>query len=49
MRIASNRIEYEGDKSPDTTTKSFRILTLQCRNKKCKNYNKDVKETRTQM
>lgn len=49
MRIESSRITYEGDESPETETKAFRISTLKCRNKKCRNYDQNVAEVKTQM
>lgn len=35
MQITKSHLRFEGDKSPDTETKAYRVLTLQCRNPNC--------------
>lgn len=40
MKIVGNHIQVEGDKSPDTETKVYRILDLACRARQCPEYGK---------
>jgi hypothetical protein len=45
MKIISNKLRFEGDKSPDTTTKAIRVVTLKCRNKQCSGHEEVVEHT----
>lgn len=40
MEIVGNHIQVEGDKSPDTETKIYRVLELACRSRQCPEYGK---------
>ncbi len=35
MQITKSNLRFEGDNSPDTETKAYRVLTLECRNPQC--------------
>ena len=42
MRVVSGRNVITGDKSPDEATKLYTVLTLECRNKQCTAYKKQI-------
>jgi len=37
MRITGKRLTFTGDESPETETKAFIELTLECKNPRCTN------------
>lgn len=42
MQIKGSTLRFEGDTSPDTETKAYRVLTLECRNPQCKGHTETV-------
>ncbi|MBQ4050728.1 MAG: hypothetical protein IJD13_03805 [Oscillospiraceae bacterium] len=48
-RIEKQRVEVEGDQSPDTETKVYRILSFVCRNPRCEHHGEEVGETKVQI
>lgn len=46
LYIKSSKMEVVGDKSPDTQTEVYTVLSQSCRNPVCDNYGKDVAEIR---
>lgn len=49
MGIVSTHIDVEGDKSPDTETKVYRVLDLACRAKQCSEYGKVQAQQRVEL
>lgn len=47
MQIVSSNLRFEGDESPTTKTKAFRVLTLKCRNKQCSGYEETIEHEET--
>lgn len=44
--IMGTRTEVTGDRSPETETEVWTVLVYRCRNPNCREYGKDVGETR---
>ena len=49
MGIVATRIEVEGDKSPDTVTRVYRVLDLACRARQCSEYGKVQAQQRVEL
>ena len=49
MRICRSRNVLENDNTPDAETKLFIEQELKCLNKNCKNYDKVVETSRTEL
>jgi hypothetical protein len=47
MRVTGSRNVVTGDTSPDDTTRLFTVLTLECRNPNCSEYDVEHKKTIT--
>lgn len=48
-KIERQRVEVEGDESPDTETRVYRILSFVCRNPKCAHHGEEVGETKVRI
>lgn len=48
-KIERQRVEVEGDESPDTETKVYRVLDFVCRNPQCSHCGEKVEETRVRI
>lgn len=46
MQIDRVYTSVEGDESPDTETKVYKVVELKCRSKQCSNYGKVVETIR---
>jgi len=44
--ISNSRNAAEGDNSPDTQTRFFRVLTYRCRNRQCEVCGKEIGQER---
>lgn len=49
MAIVDSRIQVEGDKSPDTQTRVYRVLDFACRSKQCSEYGKVQEQQRVEL
>ena len=48
-KIERHRVEVEGDNSPDTETRVYRVLDFVCRNPQCAHCGEKVGETKTKI